>query len=275
MSQFQFNAAQYEPSTGLSPWVDGWHPVILTSVEPKGNQGGQSGRLECVIQAIDGPHKGQNQRFGLNLWHESAQTVEIANRFLSALIYVTLGVNQGRLTINNDTNELCNIPFLIQASRQKDNQNMNDFKAVKDIRGGDPKTGNGAGQVAPVQAPPAGGGFAPPAGGPQFAPPPATGGPASFAPPQQQPQFAPPPQQQQFAPPPATAPAPAAGGWAPPPAGGAPAPAPQQQQQFAPPPQQQQQQFAPPGGAPAGGGWAPPGGAPAQQQAPSWAPPPR
>jgi hypothetical protein len=259
MAQFTFNAAQYEPATGLPLWIDGWHPVVLTSIEPKENNtpdpatGQKTGRLECTIQAIDGPHKGQTQRFGLNLWHSSAQTVEIANRFMSALIYVTIGFHQNRLTINQDTQELCNIPFLIQASRQKDNPNMNDFRAVKDIQGGDPKTGAGRGTIQIVQAPPtpaggAGPSFQTPPGGPQFAPPPAAGGPA----PVQQPGFGAPQQQPAFAAPPAggPAPAPAAGGWAPP--NGAPA-------------------GAPPAGGwapPQAGGFAPPAGGGA---APSWA----
>jgi hypothetical protein len=162
MTQLPFNAAQFEPSTGLNPWVDGWHPVVLTSIEPKGNQGGDSGRLECVIQALDGPHKGTNQRFGLNLWHSNPQTVEIANRQLSAITYVTIGM-QGRLNFN-DTSELLNIPFLIQASRQKDNPNMNDFRAVKDIQGGDPKTGTGPGSGWLGTAPAAAAAAAPAAG---------------------------------------------------------------------------------------------------------------
>jgi hypothetical protein len=266
MTHLPFNAAQFEPSTGLNPWVDGWHPVVLTSIEPKGNQGGDSGRLECVIQALDGPHKGTNQRFGLNLWHSNPQTVEIANRQLSAITYVTIGM-QGRLNFN-DTSELLNIPFLIQASRQKDNPNMNDFRAVKDIQGGDPKTGTGRGQVQIVQAAPAGGApahsFTAPAGAPAFTPPNPAGGPTQFA-----------------APPAATAPAPAPGGWA----------QPQQQQQQQQPqqpafqpqqPQQPTQAWAPPQGAapapapaPAPGGWAPPpGAAPAPTAGqPAWAPP--
>jgi hypothetical protein len=269
MTQLPFNAAQFEPSSGLNPWVDGWHPVVLTSIEPKGNQGGDSGRLECVIQALDGPHKGTNQRFGLNLWHSNPQTVEIANRFLSAITYVTIGM-QGRLNFN-DTSELLNIPFLIQASRQKDNPNMNNFNAVKDVQGGDPKTGTGRGQVQIVSAAPTGAApahsFTPPNGAPAFAPPPAAGGPAPFAPPP----AATAPAPAGWAPPggaaPAAAPAPAPAGWAPP-QGAAPAPA----QQYQQPQQSQFQQPAP--AAPAPGGWTPPGGAPAPAGGqPSWMPP--
>lgn len=300
--QYQFNAQQYEPSMGFDVWPDGWVPVILSAAEPRETNGeaGKGGQLGLSLQAIDGPLKGKQAYLGLNLWHPNQQTVEIAQRTLSAIVHVTLGANQNRFTFNDPT-EMLNIPFLILAQRQKDNDQRNEFRQFRDIRGNDPK---GAPPASPLKmagamlgaphVPGAGGGppggFAPPPQG--FAPP---GAPPAFTPPGA-PQGGPPPQGQPpynapaFQPPQGFTPPPAPAGFAPPQGqpqwqapqgapGGPPQGQPQWQQPgaLAAPQQQPQPQWQPPG-APQG---APPG--PPQQQQwqappqqggqPQWAPP--
>jgi hypothetical protein len=261
-----FNAQQYEPTMGMEAWPEGWVPVIIASADAKTTSSG-GGMLGLVLQAVDGPLRGKQQFLGLNLWHSNPNTVEIANKTLSAITYVTLGANKGTLAFN-DTSELCNIPFYVLSQRQKDDPSRNEFRQFRDIRMNDPKGNPPASPLtmagmAPGGGAPAPGGPAPFAAPPQGGPAPAPGAPAPFAPPgapapapAPAPAFAPPPPQQPpapFAPPQQPqAPAPA---FAPPPAQ-APAPAfapPQQPQQQ---PQQQQQ-----------GGWAPP---PAQAPAPAW-----
>lgn len=261
--QLGFNAQQHDPSMGFDPWPDGWVPVIITASDGKPTSTG-GGMLGLTLQAVDGPLKGKTAFLGLNLWHANPQTVEIANKVMSAITYVTIGVNKGTLQFNA-TEELHNIPFLVLASRQKDDPTRNEFRQFRDIRGNDPKgqppattlvlAGAGGPTGAPQQPP---GGFAPPAQGftppgGQPAPQPAGNAGWGATPPQQQPPqgFAPPQQQQ-------------------------PAPA------FQPPQQQQPQPafqppagggFAPPQGQPQQQTFQPPVGAPQQQQQPSWAPP--
>jgi hypothetical protein len=221
--------------------------------------------LGLTLQAIDGPLKGKTAFLGLNLWHSNPQTVEIANKVLSAITYVTIGANKGTIQFN-DTSELHNIPFMVLASRQKDDPTRNEFRQFRDIRGNDPK---GQPPATALQMAGAGGPGGAPQGGPAFAPPPqqAQQPPQAFQPPpgpQAAPAFQPPPNGGGFQPPPnPQMPPQQPNGW------------PQQAQQ---PPQQQQSQFAPP---PGPGGFAPPPqqapafNAPQPQQAPapSWAPP--
>lgn len=242
--QFQFDASQFDPTMGLQPWTDGWHDAIITATAPQPTRAGNGqGFLALTVQsATEGPHKPQIIR--LNLWNANPQAVEIANKELSAIIYCTIGAAQGRLQIQNDTNELCNIPFKVLVGRQKDRPNLNEFLAYKDARGNDPKGvgGGGAPAAAPggFGAPPAAAapptGFAPPQGAfpapagapaaatpawapqqapqaaqPAFAAPPANGAPAFGQPPAQPPMQQP---QQQWGPPPAAAaPAAAAAPW--------------------------------------------------------------
>lgn len=286
--QLTFDANQYEPSTGFDAWPDGWVPVVITNIEPKetkGQNGATGGMLGITIQAIDGPLKGKSAYFGCNLWNPNPQTVEIANKFMSALVRVTIGVNQGRLQFNSP-DEMKNIPFYILAQRQKDNPDRNNFNVVRDIRGNDAKgqppssalvmAGTSLGMPTGAAPPPPG--FGPPAGGPP--PPPQFAAPG--APPAQAPGgWAPPGAPAPLAPAPGAPPA----GWVPP---GQPAAPPA----YAAPPAQPPAYAAPPAapggwappatpGAPpaAPGGWAPPGAPPAQAAPPAgppqqWAPPP-
>lgn len=231
-----FNPMDFDPEmTGGLPV--GRHPVVISAGEIKPTKENDGGLLELTLTAIDGPSKGASQKYRLNLYNKSPQSVEIANRQLSALCHVT-GVFQ--LGADGRTFQaLFNIPFSIEIAKQKNDEKYTEVAAVFDINGNPPKkAGTGAARPAPTAAPgaPAAGGW----GGPQQG--------------QQQPQGG----------------APAAGGW------GAPQQGQQQPQQpnqaaagWGAPGQQQQQQ-QPQQGAPGGQQWGGPGtqagGAPAGAQ---------
>lgn len=263
--QFQFDASQVDPAQGIEIWPDNtWIKVVLTKHDAKPTKNDENqGLLMWTLAGVEGAQQGKVQFLRMNLWNNNAQAVEIAKRELSALTWVTLGANQGRLQFN-DFSELQNIPFYILSRHGYNNQSKQttqDWGGFKDINGNDPgKQGNQNAQAAPAFGAPAGAPVTAPAAAPAFGQPQAA--------PQQAPGFG--------APPTAAAPAPAFG--APPAAAPAAAPgfAPQGAAPFAAPPpaqsappafgQPQQSPGAPPMGQPAG--FAPPPG-----QAPAGAPP--
>lgn len=231
-----FDASQFDPTQGVGQMPLGKHPVIIEKSSIETNKAGDGGFLQLNLRIIDGPNKGGEGVYRLNLYNASPKAAEIAHRQMSALCHVT-GVFRVQ-----QSEQLHNIPFVVEVEPQKDNPQYTQVSRVYDMAGNEPgKAPQGQAGAQPQQQPQQ---FAPaPAPAPAAAPAAAWGAPA-----QQQP---------------AAAPAPAAGGWnqaAPAAAGGQPAwgggaaaPA--------------------PAAAPAAGGWQPQGGgAPAGGAAPWGAP---
>lgn len=229
-----FNAQQFDPTQGVPAMPLGRHPVIIHESSIKTNRDGQGGHVEFGLTIIDGPNKGQQGAYRLNLYHQNPKTVEIAQRQLSALSYVT-----GVLQFDN-TEALHNKPFVVEVTAQNLTQeqlaqqaagaNVTPYTQVSKVFYMDGREPGKEGQ-APAQAQPMA---------------------------QQPPQGFQPPQQQQ-------APA-AAGAWQAP-GGAAPAPQPPQQPQGGNPavswgaPPAGVQGGAAPAPAPAAGAWQAPGGA--------------
>ena len=146
-----FNAQNFDPSQSVGSLPIGRHPVVIVSSEVKPNKNNDGGYLQLDLKIIDGPMQGTTGAYRLNLYHNNAQTVEIAHRQLSAVCYVT-GVFQV-----NDSSQLHNIPFIIDVAPQKNDPQYTEVKKVFDMNGNEPgKTGQGgAAQAAPVQQQPA------------------------------------------------------------------------------------------------------------------------
>jgi hypothetical protein len=233
MVDFTFNAQQYTPEFGgggeqLPP---GEYKVVIVDSRREATKDGQGGMLSFDMTPVEGPLAGRKQTMRFNLHHHNAQTVEIANKQLSALCHVV-----GVFAFNR-TEDLHNKPFKVkidfqkghEPTQEKPNGGYTEVKALFDVNGHKPGQAAQGGQ--PMQHAPQNNGPAP--GGVQQQG--AGWGGAPQGQQQQQPQ--PPAQQQQGG---------QQGGW-----GGAPQQNGQQQQQ-----QQQQQPNN-------GGGWggAPQGGA--------------
>jgi len=245
VTPFSFNATGIPPASadGSSSLPVGEHPVTITGGEFKAvKDKPNAGMLVLTLTVYDGPNKGASGPWRLNLYSDSPQAVEIAQKQMSALCHVT------NTFIVNNVEDLFGKPFLVCVGPQANNPQYTQVNGVKFLDGRDPgKPGAAPQQQAPQQQMPPGG-FGQPGGQPtQFQQP--QGQPAFGQPQQQQPQggsfgqggFAPQQQPQ----------APQGNGWAPAPA------APQQ-------PAQQQ--------APAAGGWAPQGQQPPQGGAQGGAP---
>lgn len=184
MAQLQspFNAQQFDPKQGSFEQLPlGKHPVIIVASEIKPTADNSGGMIVYQLQVIDGPAKGAEGPYRVNLYNASDKARSIAESQQAALCYVT-GV-----FLIQDTAQLHNIPFVVEVKEQaltlqqveKKNagETVTPFTQVVkvyDIQGNEPK--GGAAQAAPAQH-------------------------------QQQAPQQPPVQQQ--------APAPAAGGWAP------------------------------------------------------------
>lgn len=143
-----FDPNMYDPTQGVGGLPVGRHPVIIERDEVKANRANDGGYLQFDLRIIDGPLQGTTGAYRLNLYHNNPQTVEIANRQLSALCHVT---GQFRLGQNgNDTSVLHNIPFMVEVAPQKNDPQYTEVKKVMDRNGNEPtKGGQGQGHAQP------------------------------------------------------------------------------------------------------------------------------
>jgi len=101
------NAAEIEPMGAYTPIpIDDYLSMIVAS-EKKDTKSGTGSYLNLTFEIIDGEYKGRRVFDTLNLVNSNTQTVEIAQRRLSA-IQRCVGVIHLR-----DSNELHNIPLVI------------------------------------------------------------------------------------------------------------------------------------------------------------------
>jgi len=115
MAQLQqtFDANGVNPTQGAGQLPLGRHPVVIGESNVKANRDNTGGFAEFILSIIDGPNAGQTGAYRLNLYHANPQTVDIAQRQLSALCHVT-----GQLQIQ-DTAQLHNHPFMVEVTNQK------------------------------------------------------------------------------------------------------------------------------------------------------------
>ena len=134
--QHPFDATKIDPSQMGGQMPVGKHPVVIRESTIKPTKDQTSGYIEFTLQIIDGPSKDVTGPYRLNLYHTNPQTVEIAQRQLSALCHVT-NVYQV-----HDTQQLHNIPFMVEVGLQKDadaaQKGYTEVKKVFDINGNEP-----------------------------------------------------------------------------------------------------------------------------------------
>lgn len=167
MVAYSFNAQQHTPNYGSMggglPANDDGSPrrykvVIVNSGLQNVEKNGQivGGYMAFELTPVEGPLQGTKHTDRLNLNHTNPQTVEIANKQLSAYCHV---LNKFQF---QDTSELHNIPFIVEIGKQKNNDQYTEVKAIFDINGNEPgKAGAGA-QVNQGGGQQNGGNFAPP-----------------------------------------------------------------------------------------------------------------
>lgn len=154
MPTYNFNSAQYEAQYGgaakmLPPCKK--TKVIIVDSRQEPTKDGKGGFLAFDLRVVEGPLVGKEQTDRLNLHNINATTVEIANKQLSAYCHVT-GVFAFQAT-----EQLHNIPFLIDVDYQKGNEPTQEkpeggytqITALYDVNGNGPgKAGQGKAAAA-------------------------------------------------------------------------------------------------------------------------------
>ena len=159
MAQLTFNATNIKPmGIGASQLpVSGkeGHVVMITGSEMVENAAKTGGFLALNLTVTEGPSKGEEGIYRLNIFHETPKVQEIAYAQLSAVCHVT-GVFDVK-----DTQQLHNIPFRAVVALQKgDNeQGYTEIKGVLHSDGAAPGKSTGG---APATPPPAAEGGAAP-----------------------------------------------------------------------------------------------------------------
>jgi hypothetical protein len=139
-----FNANNYDPTQGVGGLPIGRHPVVICASEIKGTKDNSGGFLQLDLRIIDGPQQGTVGAYRLNLYNSSQQAVDIANKQMSAVCHVTGVFNV------TDSQQLHDIPFIVEVGPQKNDPQYTEVKKVFDINGNEPGKG-GQQQQQPQQ----------------------------------------------------------------------------------------------------------------------------
>lgn len=149
---FSFDAKKVAPATvgGTQLPVseaDGWPVQIIKAEIVPTKAGDGSAMIVFTLEILDGEHAGSTGAYRINKFSSNEKAVEIADRQLSALCWVTGFLNPTAQTLNT----FCGIPFRAVVGLQKnlkEGENYTEVKGVKDINGDNP----GAGKVAEVKS---------------------------------------------------------------------------------------------------------------------------
>jgi hypothetical protein len=132
-----FNAMEFDPAQGAGQLPVGLkQKVAVTAGEVKAMSTGNGGMVELILTIQEGPNAGLSGRYGINLYHNSQKTREIAERQMTALCYVTGVFN----TV--DLKSFFGIPFLIDVQPQAENPQYTEVKKLYYLNGNEPKRGD-------------------------------------------------------------------------------------------------------------------------------------
>ena len=107
-----FDATNIEPAKPFEVLPPGKYPAQIVNSETRVTKDGTGQYLWLDLDVLDGPHKGRKLFDRLNLVNANPQTVEIAQRSLSAICHAT-----GRMQVQ-DSEELHLIPFVADVQVQ-------------------------------------------------------------------------------------------------------------------------------------------------------------
>ncbi len=100
-----FNAAEIEPGSSFQPIPPGKYAVVITDSEMLPTKDKKGEYLKLTFKVVQGEYTGRYIWLNLNLINQSAQTVEIAERELSAICHAV------DVLAPEDTVELHGIPM--------------------------------------------------------------------------------------------------------------------------------------------------------------------
>lgn len=145
MAKVEFNAENYEPSTGFEPIPAGYYLAHITNSDKKDAKTGNGWYLWFEFEIREGKYAGRKVWTNVNLGNSNAEAVRIANAQFSALCRA---VGKMRVT---DTTELHMLPVEIKVTERKETEQ---YAASNEIRGF--RVPGSAGSVAGPSPAPAG-----------------------------------------------------------------------------------------------------------------------
>lgn len=141
-----FDANNFNPTQSAGSLPVGVHKVVAYESEVKATKDNASGYLQFMLRVIEGEFIGQTGPVRFNLYNSNAQTVEIANKQLSAMCHCINVFNV------SDSQQCHNIPFKVEVQPQKDQPQYTEVKKFYDVNGNEPGKKS---QQQPAQQPPA------------------------------------------------------------------------------------------------------------------------
>lgn len=155
-SGLAFDATQYEPDQGVGdPLPSGWYNVVIDEIGKKPTRDGMGEYVEMRFSVVDGQHQNRKVYNTFNTKNANQQTVEIANRQLSAVCHA---VNVLKPTV---WDQIKGIPLKIKVGPKPASGDYgpgNKILAYKhishdvDTAGGDGGAAFGAGTPSPAPA---------------------------------------------------------------------------------------------------------------------------
>lgn len=133
MPEYAFDAGNFNANFGGGgqSLPVGMHPVVIKKTEMKLTKDQTGGMIACTLLAIDGPAKDGTQMLNLNVKNNSAEAVRIANEQLAAICAV---IGKPGLRMQR-TEELHDIPFVIEVVQQKNDPRYVEVNAVFTMNG--------------------------------------------------------------------------------------------------------------------------------------------
>ena len=128
-----FDATAVEPAAGRTALPPGEYLAAIARSSVGPTKGGDGTKAELEFEVLDGVHKGRRFWVTLNLRNPNQQTVEIAQRDLSAICHAA-----GKLRVS-DTEELHNIPVKVSLGVKTDSYGTKNV--TKGYRPAAPATG--------------------------------------------------------------------------------------------------------------------------------------
>ena len=89
MTELNFNAPEVDPIGSFEVLPIGDYLVVITASSKDSNKKGTGQLLQLTFDVIDGEYKGRKIFERLNIVHENATAMKIAQQALSAICYVT------------------------------------------------------------------------------------------------------------------------------------------------------------------------------------------
>lgn len=129
-ADLNFDATTVAPDTGFEVLPPGWYNFKIDESEMKPTKDGAGSYLKLRFEVLDGQYVGRKVYTNLNLRNSNVQTVEIAQKQLSAICHAVGVLRPGK------SEELHGIPLKAKLKVRKgggDYEDQNDFTAYKNI----------------------------------------------------------------------------------------------------------------------------------------------